>query len=781
MVNFAVFFALGVWLLQQQAALPNLGWSGLLMPLAGLFLLARPHRLSRPALLAALACGCGFFYAAFVAQQRLAIELPAHWQGRDIAVVGVVAELPREHERGLSFAFDVERTLTPGAYVPPHILLSSYQSKQGASLPLHAGARWQLTVRLKQPHGSANPFGFDFEEWLLERDLRASGYVRNDVDNRQLDALVSRPSYFIEHLRERIRARFHAALGSAPYAGILTALAIGDQASIPQTQWQIFTRTGVNHLMSISGLHITMLGSLVFFVAYQLWRRSMLLTLRLPARKAAAAIGLLAALSYALLAGFSIPAQRTVYMLGTIAIMLFSSRNISPSQLLSAALLVVLLLDPWAVLAPGFWLSFGAVALILYVTANRLGQHHWLPAYGKVQWAMLVGLVAPLLALFQQLSLVAPIANAFAIPLVSFVVVPLTLLGAVLPFDWLLQLAHAAMSLGMAALAWLGHLPDAIWHQHAPPFWGIALGIVGALWLLLPRGFPARWFGLLLLLPMFLVLPHSPPSNAVRLIIFDVGQGLAVVAQTRHHTLLFDAGPDYPGESDSGSRIVAPALRALGINQLDKLILSHDDIDHIGGARSVLAALTVEEVLSTLPDDHPLLRTRHNRQHCLDGQRWQWDGVQFELLHPAMTSYAANNIRDNNRSCVLRIGSGTNSVLLTADIEKESEQRLLRQHANELPATLLVVPHHGSRSSSTEEFVEAVHPRYAVFTSGYRNRFGHPHPEIVARYRAAGSTRLRSDYDGAITVEMNGSEFRLERYRARHRRYWYWRPSPGSA
>ncbi|MBI1175284.1 MAG: DNA internalization-related competence protein ComEC/Rec2 [Sideroxydans sp.] len=777
MAGFAIFFALGIWLLQQQAQLPSLAWAWLLLPLALLpWLLRRDspgQRVARHGLILALAFGLGFGYAAFVARQHLAEQLPAAWQGKNIEIIGVVAELPRQHERGLSFGFDVEKTRTPGVEVPPHILLATYSDKSGDTLPLHAGERWQFTVRLKQPHGTANPHTFDFEAWMLERDLRASGYVRSDGDNRRLDGLVATPRYLIEHLREAVRARFQRILGNAPYTGVLSALAVGDQSSIPQAQWQVFTRTGVNHLMSISGLHITMLGSLAFFIAYQLWRRSTRLTLRLPARKAAAIAGLLVALAYALLSGFSVPAQRTVYMLATVALALLSSRNIAPSQLLAAALTVVLLADPWAVMAPGFWLSFGAVALILYVTANRIGKTHWLLEYGKVQWAMTIGLVPPLLAMFQQVSLVSPLANAFAIPLVSFIVVPLTLLGALLPFDWLLQLAHLAMNGCMQVLEWLNQLPEAVWRQHAPPAWSIALGMFGVLWCLLPRGFPARWLGLLLLLPMFLVLPAAPGPGALWLTVFDVGQGLSVAAQTGTHVLLYDTGPDFPGDADSGNRIVVPALHARGIAQLDGLMLTHDDADHIGGAYSVLQAMPTGWISSSLPARHPLLQNMHNTQHCIAGQHWEWDGVQFEVLHPSRESYAIGKIRDNERGCVLRISTGVNSVLLAADIEKGSEQQLLRDYAGKLPATLLVVPHHGSKTSSTPAFVAAVHPRYAVFTSGYRNRFGHPNPEVVARYRQIGSELLRSDDDGAIQVEMDGSNFRLERFRALHRRYWY--------
>lgn len=775
MVGFALFFAFGVWLLQQQAALPDLRWASLLIILLAtlrLPLKTNWQRIFRTYLIFILAASSGFFYAAWIAQLRLADELPAAWQGRDIDLIGVVAEMPRQQERGLGFTFDVERTITADAHVPQQILLSTYQNAAEPTMVLHAGERWQLTVRLKQPHGTSNPYNFDFEAWALERNLRAVGYVHGKGDNRRLDEQVVAPGYFIERLREAVRAHFQQVLGQSPYAGVLSALAIGDQGSIPATQWQVFTRTGVNHLMSISGLHITMLAGMAFALTCWLWRHSINLTLWLPARKAAALAGLLAALMYALLSGYGVPAQRTVYMLGTVAAALWLSRNIAPSQLLAVALMVVLLFDPWSVLAPGFWLSFGAVGLIFFITANRLGQRHWLLEYGRIQWAMSIGLIPPLLAMFQQISLVSPIANAFAIPLVSFVVVPLTLLGALLPFDWILQLAHQAMSVCMLALEWLNALPAAVWTQHAPPLWSIVAGMFGVLWMLLPRGFPSRWLGGLLLLPMFLNQPAAPKPGSMHLTIFDVGQGLAVAVQTSRHALLYDTGPIFNSEANSGNRILVPSMKGMGITQLDSLILTHNDSDHTGGALSVIQAMPILQLSYSLPDDSPILLQSTQAQRCSDGQSWDWDGVLFEMLHPALASYTEEKINNNDRGCVLRISIGHNSVLLTADIEKNSERRLLELHPDKLGATMLVVPHHGSKTSSTAAFVAAVHPRYAVFTSGYRNHFGHPKTEVVERYRATGSELLRSDEDGAIMVEMDAANLHVEKYRKTHARYW---------
>ncbi|OIO10326.1 MAG: DNA internalization-related competence protein ComEC/Rec2, partial [Gallionellaceae bacterium CG1_02_60_325] len=431
----------------------------------------------------------------------------------------------------------------------------------------------------------------------------------------------------------------------------------------------------------------------------------------------------------------------------------------------------VLLADPWAVLSAGFWLSFGAVTLIFYVTANRLGQPHWLKTYGKVQWAMMVGLIPPLLALFQQLSLISPVANALAIPLVSFVVVPLTLLGALPLFDWALPLAHWALALCMDFLQWLDRLPLAVWTQHAPPDWSIALGVLGAAWILAPHGFPLRALGAILLLPMFLVTPEKPAPDSARILIFDVGQGLAVAVQTAQHTLLFDTGPDFSGEADSGNRILVPVLRAMGIARLDGLILSHGDLDHVGGTASVREALVPDWIKTSMAADHPLLAGASSVRPCRDGDVWQWEGVTFEILHPGATS-ASRKQHDNDQSCVLRISIGTRHILLTGDIERASEARLLKQHPDKLPATLLVAPHHGSKSSSTHAFVFAVAPQQVVFTSGYRNRFHHPHPTVVARYARQGAELLRSDRDGAILIEMNKEDFSLEPWRRTHRRYW---------
>ncbi len=764
--------------------MPPLAWSAALPPLIALAWFARGRRWLFAATMAVCCLTAGFFYAATRAQLRMDDALPPAWEGRDVQLVGVIAGLPQTYERSVRFEFDVERVITPDAIVPSHIALTWWgnpakDGQRGTQPEIRPGERWQLTVRLRRPRGSANPHGFDYEAWLFERDLRATGTVRprsSGGGNRRIDAMVHRPAYWIEATRERLRARILQALPDMPYAGVLAALAIGDQRAIPADQWQTFTRTGMNHLMSISGLHITMVSGLIFALAYGLWRRSARLVLRLPARKAAVIAGVMAALVYTLLAGFEVPAQRTLYMLVVMAVALWLNRLSAASAVLSVALLVVVLIDPWAVLAAGFWLSFGAVGVILYVSVGRVhsaGTPHWLVTWAKVQWAVTLALMPALLAMFQQVSVISPVANALAIPLVSLAVVPLTLAGMVLPVDWVLQSAHLVMAWCFIALEWMSHLPAAVWQQHAPPGWTVGGAVAGAAILLLPRGVPLRWAGLAGFLPLFLAAPPPLPEGEMQLTVLDVGHGLAVVARTRHHALLFDTGTAFGPQADSGNRVIVPYLRAAGVAALDVMIVSHDDLDHYGGASSVLQAMPVAQLLTSLPASDPLLFEAASAGKCIAGQAWEWDGVHFDMLHPTRASYDDASIKDNNRGCVLRIATRTGAALIPADIEARAEQQLLASSRDKLRAQVLIAPHHGSKTSSIPEFVQAVDPRIVIYPVGYRNRFNHPHVDVEERYLRQGSHVYRTDRDGALTLHFGATDaIKVTPHRAIYRRYW---------
>ncbi|MBY0485285.1 MAG: DNA internalization-related competence protein ComEC/Rec2 [Nitrosomonas sp.] len=782
-------FVLGASLLQQRAELPEIlwAWSLLLLGIAlGLF---RCRQLVIPVVISKIVfwllfMGIGFFWAAAMAHWRLADSLPHEWERRDIQVIGVVASMPQKDDRSMRFRFDIERVVTEGAVVPKKVALSWYKERQVDSVQkvfpaIKAGERWQLMVRLKQPHGTLNPHGFDYEAWALDRNIRATGYVRVSDDNQRLHPIVQRPSYWVEHIREEIQRRFAARLTDKSYAGILKALATGDQQAIPRDQWQIFTRTGTNHLMAISGLHITMISSMVFACVFWLWRWNRYLALRLPARRAAVMAGLMVAFSYAVLSGFAIPAQRAFCMLAVVAIALWRGQYTSATRVLAWALFWVVLLDPWASIAPGFWLSFGAIAIIMLVTVGRIGKTHWLSDWLRIQWAITLGLIPLLLVLFQQVSLVSPIANAIAIPLVSLVVVPLTLLATIPIFDFMLPVAHGVLSIVMLLLQSLSDMSNVVWQQHAPPMWTIAVAIAGILWLLLPgsfglgffAGFPARWLGVIALLPMFLAQPSRPEAGELWLTVLDVGQGLAVVARTEHHALLFDTGPNF-GETDSGSRIIVPFLRGEGIRQLDTLIVSHADSDHSGGALSVLEAIPTKRLLSSLYSHHPVQQVVRHKEQCRAGQFWQWDGVYFEMLHPLTQDYANTRLNTNARSCVLKITSIHGSVLLPADIEGKDEQALLARASDKLPATVLIAPHHGSNTSSTAAFLQKVNPSLTIFTMGYQNRYDHPSEVVVARYHNLGNQLLRSDLEGAILVRFANNAWSVASWRRLHRRYW---------
>lgn len=767
----AVLFVSGAWLLQQQPALPSLLWAYLLAACVLVRWLARDalHRFTwivDPALWIA----AGFVWAGVVAQAKISDQLAVEWEGQDVRVEGTVAQMPVAFERGVRFRFDVDRVLTPLARIPSSLQLAWYAEARTPPPELHAGERWRLSVRLKRPHGAANPHGFDYEFWMLERGIRASGYVRPKATHERVG--TGNPRYLVEIVREHVRDRIEGALADEVSGGVLAALAVGEQRAIGAEQWRLFTRTGVNHLMSISGLHITMLSGLAALVVGWCWRRSAKLVLRFPAQKAALVTGLAVAVLYAAVAGFAVPAQRTVLMLAAIVLALLWSRTWSSSFVLAVSLFVVTVFDPFAVMAPGFWLSFGAVALIAYASAHRVGAPSRVMRWVGAQWALTVGLIPLLLVLFAQVSIVSPLANAFAIPLVSLVVVPLTLVGALLPVDFVLLAAGRVMSLCIELLQWLDATPIAAWQQASPSIWSVAVALLGALWLLAPRGFPARWMGMMAMLPMFLTVAPAPGQGEAWLDVLDVGQGLGVVVRTARHQLLFDTGPGYSEESDAGDRVVVPYLRAQGISNLSGLIVSHDDSDHSGGAASVLRMVTVDWMASSLAPEHALHALAARSVRCVSGQRWKWDGVDFEMLHPSAGSYEDTHIKDNNRSCVLRVSVPGASALIPADIEAAAEARLLRE-TPQLPRTdILIAPHHGSGTSSTETFLRQVVPRFAVFTNGYRNSFGHPKEEVVQRYRDLGAKLYRSDQHGAILFRMKENVIEASAWREQQRRYW---------
>jgi competence protein ComEC len=807
-------FVFGVWTVQQLSYLPSLNWMAVALVYVLIVFCYVGHdlglrklivfvnhtffkiqRLNTPlqyvwhvALFAIAFFLIGVLWATGAAKWRMQDALPHHWQQKPILVEGVIASVPSISEKGERFRFVVEQILTKEAIVPKHLGLSFYyprtdqyrsideeSSDPESSQPnqqFHAGERWQLTVKLKRPHGTINPHGFDFEAWALSENIRATGSIVAKAGYQKIDDLVFKPNYVIEYVREIIKTDIAKVLVGQPYVGVIQALVMGDDSAIDVSIWQVLLRTGVTHLMSISGLHITMLSGLAFAVMYAIWRRLPKCTLWLPARKAATVAGVLMGLSYALIAGFSVPTQRTFYMLMVVALALWYGKQFRMDQILTVALFVVLLIDPWSVNSAGFWLSFGAVALIGFSLNGRVGELHWLRGALKTQWAVTIGMLPILLVLFNQVSIISPLANAIAIPVVSFIVTPTALLSSFLSIDWLLVLSHQCLSWLMDVLNWLAALPIATWHQHQPKTWTFLPAIIGALILLLPKGLPLKWLGVFGFFPMMLIAPSRPAIGEMKVTVLDVGQGLSVHVQTAHHDLIYDAGATFNQQSDAGSRIVVPYLYGEGVKQLDGFIVSHDDNDHSGGVASILSMLPVKWLLSSYSVETNAQNIK--KIECYAGQHWQWDKVQFQVLYPTIMHYQLT-LSDNNKSCVVKVSSRFGSFLLTGDIEKFAEYYLLDHASQLLKSDVMIVPHHGSKTSSTVGFLDAVSPQLSIAGTGYLNRFGHPNSVVLDRYEQINSEFLQSDKDGAVvlTFNQNDHQINFQRWRAIAKRYWF--------
>jgi competence protein ComEC len=727
------------------------------------------------------------------AAARLAQLLPPHLEGQDLVLVGTVADLPRHSLQGTRFLLQVEQAWWQGQPValPPRVSLGWFRGWDGSALhlaadePLRAGQRWQLPVRLKQPHGNQNPHGFDLELWMFERGLRASGHVRAVAGARAeapAPTLVQEAAaHPLQRARQALRDAIFDRVADPRAAAVLAALAVGDQGAIDRDGWELFRVTGVTHLMSISGLHVTMFAWLAGGLISVLWRRWPAGAQAWPTPLAAAWGGLALALAYAVLAGWGVPAQRTVWMLATVVVLRTTGLRWPLPLVLLLVAAVVVAADPWALLQPGFWLSFVAVALLVLsepVTRRMpvpagAGPRLWsaVQAGLRTQAVATVGLAPLTLLFFQQVSLVGFVANAVAIPLVTLAIVPLALAGVLLPLLWV-PAGWLVQGLTWALQA-LAAAPWALWLAAAAPPWALAAGLLGGALAVLPLPWRLRLLAVPLLLPLLWPALPRPAHGQFETVAVDVGQGGAVLVRTRAHLLVYDAGPRWSPESEAGSRVLLPLLRARGERRIDLLMLSHAHLDHIGGADALLAGLPVRALSSSLPPAHPLSSGAVPHARCEAGQRWAWDGVQFEVLWPTAEAYAAGS-GPNALSCVVRVaGSGAaggRSLLLTGDLERAQESAVVRTHGAALASEVMMVPHHGSRTSSTPDFLAAVAPRWAVAQMGYRNRFGHPVPEVRARYQRYGIDLVRSDRCGAWTLPPAGPP---HCQRDLSRRYWH--------
>ena len=715
--------------------------------------------------------------------QRLAPAL----EGRDVQVRGLVRGLPHSNPMGVRFGLEVEAAFLDGAPVvlPARIDVAWYRGLAPRSSPtepeewalqrqpqeLHPGERWQMTLRLKAPHGSLNFQGFDYELWMWEQGVQASAYVRAGAQDAPPQRLAATWWYPVDRWRQSLRSRIEAAAGSSPSVGLLVALVVGEQSAISNSDWALFRATGVAHLVSISGLHITMFAWAARWLIAWLWSRSPRCCLTYPAPYAGWVGGVLAAGAYAVFSGGGVPAQRTWIMLAAVAALRLLGLRWPWPQVWLLALGLVVLCDPWAVLQAGFWLSFVAVGVLL-ASDGRASELHppkteealdaARPTF--VRWTAQIGArwgaqarallheqmrisaaLAPLtVLLFGQFSVAGLAANLVAVPWVTLVITPLAMGGVLCPPLW--SAAALAGEAWMATLHWLAAWPWALWALPLPPLWLGAAASGAGIVLCLPLPWHVRLQGAPLLLALLLWRPPAPPVGEFSLLAADIGQGNAVLVRTAHHVLLYDTGPRYSLESDAGQRVLVPLLDAQQL-RLDRLVLSHRDADHVGGAAAVRAAQPQADVLSSLEVGHPLL-DQASALPCYAGQGWEWDGVRFEVLHPAAELYTQTpRPKPNALSCVLRIQSAgapqPRSALLVGDLEAPGEAQLLGRASDaghRLAADFLLVPHHGSKTSSSAAFLEAVHPRTVLVQAGYRNRYGHPAPPVVQRYQELAAT-----------------------------------------
>jgi len=739
----------GIVLVQQFPSLPESYWVVILLMSAFFLAFFRLWRL--------MFFTIGILWAISFASIRLADKLPDSLEGQHLHIEGQIVGLPQHDDRRARFDFIV---LKSSPQLPKKIRLSWYFPKQ----QIKAGQFWKMTVKLKKPHGRLNPGGFDYERWLFMGNIAATGYVRNKPKAILLTTAPVWQSF--STIRQAIADQLEGLLARSENIGLIKALTIGDRHDINEKQWDVFRKTGTIHLVAISGLHIGLISGLMYFLVFKI---AIKLSIISP-QKTAAISSVLIAIFYSALAGFSLPTQRSLIMLTVAMLALTLQRNTSAKNILALAILGVVMFDPLAVLSAGFWLSFLAVMVIVYSLSGRLGKTNYWLGVTKIHCVTAIGLSPILLFYFQQISIIAPIANFIAVPAVTLLIVPLCFM-AVLALVFSVDIAQQILLLidGLLQGLWLvlstlAELPYAAITLTTPPYYVLPFALLGVFILLAPRGIPKRWLGGVLLLPLFFVKQDKPEPGQVVMTLLDVGQGLSAVVETTTHTLIFDTGAKYSEHFDMGRSVVIPFLQNKGIKKVDTLLISHGDNDHIGGAQSIIEQRKVNKVLTSVPE----LLKQYQPIACESGQKWYWDQVRFEIISPPLAVLKG----ENNNSCVLKVIAGNSSLLLTGDIEKQAEYWLAKHNADSLKSDVLIAPHHGSKTSSTLSFMKKVNPDVVLIPAGYKNRFSFPHTEVLNRYKKLKMRWMNVADEGAITVELKQNEFTIKTMRTDSNHYW---------
>ena len=762
MLVVACLFVAGVAMLENEPVLPDAMWCASL-PVFVLLIMARVR--ASPA----FALAAGYFWAAFVAHVQMGAWDSGAIEGRDVEIVGTVRGLPVSDARRARFDVHI-RDSSHAPLARERVRLSWYRVD---TVPM-PGSVWRLTVRLRQPRGWHNPGGSDYEGRLFANRIVATGYVKSG------EAIGTAPATSLARMdavRANLAGVIRSALDGYGSEGLVRALAIGDRSGVSEHQWRVLRVTGIAHLMAISGLHVGMAAGAAYWVALHAWTFVPRAALLIAAPQIAGIAAMLVATGYAMLAGLALPTQRALLMLGVVFAARLTRRYVPPSHGLAFALMAVSVVDPHSVRAPGFWLSFIAVAAIVMALATRPVARlrtftSRLRTMATAQIAVTVGLAPVTLSVFAEQSLVSPFVNAFVIPIVGVVVVPVVLLGVVA------GVVHAGA--GAAMLAGAALVLDTLWpgiewiaaHAamlRAPGAIGslqLTAAAIGVLIVLAPRGLTIRWLGFAWMLPMLAMRPVPVGPGAWRMTVLDVGHGLSVVVETARHVLVYDTGPPVGARLDAAALAVLPFLAGHGHGTVDRVVLSHGDSDHVGGYARLADSIAIGAMVANGPVD-----SHRPDLECTAGQRWAWDGVSFEVLYP----FDGRSGFDNAHSCVVRIEGSGGSALLTGDLERGGEQTLVAHSEHRLDADVLLVPHHGSTTSSTRTFIDSVSPSIALFSASEHGRFRLPHPDVVSRYVEAGVTTFSTSRCGAVTVEFPANAephvTRLERERSR--RYWH--------
>ncbi len=761
---FTFAFLLGVCGMLLFSILPNMFLvAGILV-----FALILHFKIRRTWSLLVFACVLGLCWSLFFSYLQMNKQLPKLQESKRLQVVGYVVSLPEKTENSVKFLF---KTIKMDGHKHKRLLkLNWYHSH----INLQAGDQWRLVVKLKRPHGFMNPGGFDYEAWLFQQGISATGYVVVNNDNQ----FISEHWYYspINYLRQKLQNKINALFPNQPLAGFLPALLIGSRQAITQDQWQVLRRTGTNHLIAIAGLHIGLVAGLIFFLIRWVWRLFPALCLRMPMQQAAALLSLMGAAFYSLLAGFPIQTQRALIMLTIVLGAVVFKRRIAVWHSYCLALFLVLLLNPFNIISVGFWMSFVTVFVIIFSLSVRINSESMMQKiwreWGRMQWIIALG-VAPLsLYFFHETSFVGLLANVIAVPWFGFIIVPLCFFGVVFLF-LNASVSHLFLWCALKNLQWLwvilkalSHLPVMTWQHNISNVWILIFVMLAVFLILLPKGFPARYLFFVFLLPFFTSHDDRPAYGTAFVTLLDVGQGLSSVVQTKNHVLIFDTGAKFSETFDAGDAVLIPYFQAKNIRAIDKMIISHGDNDHIGGARSVLNAMPVKAILTSVPNRFK----NYSANYCHRGQSWNWDGVKFEMLSPRIGHYD----EDNNSSCVLRVSVGNKHVLFTGDIEKPVESELIKHELKQLPETILIAPHHGSVTSSSWKFVQAAHPKVVLFPVGYLNRFHFPSRIVMQRYQKIGAKEYDTVSYGAITFHLNGkaNDLMPMLYRKQHKHLW---------